>query len=219
MALAGTAAAEPARDGVAPTPLPARVMLVLCVVIFSEPMSLTILCEWMIYLHTIYISLNHRLILNPHLYFTVPFIYFMVRDFGIAKDEKDIGFYVGFIASSFSLAQFLTSIFWGWMSDKVGRRPVLLLGLLGNTITIIMFGQSHSLTWAIISRSLCGFLNGNIGVAKSLLGEITDTSNEARAYSLFGFVPLRRHNIRPYITAKLSSSFLPFPHDAGSCSL
>jgi hypothetical protein len=37
----------------------------------------------------------------------------MVRDFGMA-DEKDIGFYVGFIASSFSLAQFLTSIFWGW---------------------------------------------------------------------------------------------------------
>jgi hypothetical protein len=71
---------------VTPTPLPKKIIFVLSIVLFSEPMSLTIL---------------------------FPFVYFMVRDFGMA-DEKDIGFYVGFIASAFSMAQFLTSLLWGW---------------------------------------------------------------------------------------------------------
>ncbi|KAJ1566578.1 hypothetical protein HK405_009260 [Cladochytrium tenue] len=134
-----------------PTPLPRKIMFVLSVVILSEPMSMTIL---------------------------FPFVYFMVKGFGIA-DEKDIGYYVGFIASSFSLAQ---------LSDRIGRRPVLLFGLLGNTISVLMFGQSHSLAWAIGSRALCGFLNGNIGVAKCLLGEITDETNQAKAFSIFGLM-------------------------------
>lgn len=109
----------------------------------------------------------------------------MVKDFGFA-DEKQIGYYVGFIASAFSLAQFMTSIFWGYLSDRIGRRPILLIGLLGNTLTILSFGQSHSLIWAIGSRAACGFLNGNIGVAKCVMGEITDKTNQAVGFSYIG---------------------------------
>ena len=108
----------------------------------------------------------------------------MVKDFGYV--EKDVGFYVGFIASSFSLAQFLTSMQWGRLSDRIGRRPVLLIGLIGNSISTCLFGLSRTLIWAICSRSLCGLLNGNIGVAKSVLGEITDSSNQGAAFSLIG---------------------------------
>ena len=102
------------------------------------------------------------------------------------SDEKDIGFYVGFIASSFSFAQFITSVWWGYLSDRVGRRPVLLLGLIGTSVTMVFFGFSHSLAWAIASRAACGLLNGNIGVAKCVLGEITDSTNQAQAFSMFG---------------------------------
>jgi MFS family permease len=49
---------------------------------------------------------------------------------------------------------------WGWLSDRWGRRPVLLLGLIGNTICGSLFGLSKSLKWAIVTRSLCGLLNG-----------------------------------------------------------
>ncbi|CAG8536554.1 11253_t:CDS:2 [Diversispora eburnea] len=66
-------------------------------------------------------------------------------------------------------------------------RPILLFGLFGNVIGITLFGLSRSLIWAIITRSSCGILNGNIGVAKSMLGEITDKTNQAKAFSLFGF--------------------------------
>ncbi|KAI9335685.1 major facilitator superfamily domain-containing protein [Obelidium mucronatum] len=111
----------------------------------------------------------------------------MVRDFGISG-EKDVGFYVGFIASAFSLAQFMTSLLWGWVSDRVGRRPVLLIGLLGNAISLLLFGQAHSLQMAIFSRFLCGILNGNIGIAKCVIGEITDSTNQAFGFSLIGIM-------------------------------
>jgi MFS family permease len=72
------------------------------------------------------------------------------------------------------------------ISDRVGRRPILLLGLIGNTVTMLLFGVSHSLWWCIMARSLCGILNGNVGVAKSMIGEITDSTNEASGFSIVG---------------------------------
>ncbi|KAI8914309.1 major facilitator superfamily domain-containing protein [Gorgonomyces haynaldii] len=108
----------------------------------------------------------------------------MVKDFGVV--EKDIGYYVGFVASAFSLAQLLTSVPWGMVSDKIGRRPVLLIGLAGNTIGMLCFGVSKSLAFAVAARGFCGLVNGNIGVAKSVLGEITDADNRAVAFSLIG---------------------------------
>ncbi|KAI8617269.1 major facilitator superfamily domain-containing protein [Chytriomyces sp. MP71] len=142
------------------TPLPAKVMTVLCIVLFCEPVSMTIL---------------------------FPFIYFMVRDFGLSSD-KEVGYYVGFIASAFSLAQFCTSLGWGFLSDRVGRRPVLLVGLIGNAISLILFGQATTLRAAILSRMLCGVLNGNVGVAKCVIGEVTDETNQGLGFSLIGIM-------------------------------
>lgn len=75
-------------------------------------------------------------------------------------------------------------MFWGWLSDKKGRRPILLLGLVGNIITMLLFGMSQNLTMAICSRLFSGLLNGNIGVAKTYLGEITDETNQAKGLSI-----------------------------------
>ncbi|KAJ3216068.1 hypothetical protein HDU67_009948 [Dinochytrium kinnereticum] len=181
-------------DGVQ-TPLPKKIMFILCIVIFSEPMSMTIL---------------------------FPFVYFMVKDFLFEAshdqaNEKDIGYYVGFIASSFSLAQFLTSMFWGWCSDRVGRRPVLLLGLLGNTVTILLFGVSHSLSWAILSRAACGFLNGNIGVAKCVMGEVTDSTNQAKGFSMFGLMWGIGMICGPVLGGFLANPTKQFPALFGNC--
>ena len=102
----------------------------------------------------------------------------MVKDFKITEDSTQIGMYVGYIASSFAIAQFLTSMFWGYMSDKFGRKPIILLGLIGTAISLLLFGLSKSLTWAIATRTLCGLLNGNVGIVKSVVAEITDSPGE-----------------------------------------
>ncbi|KAF9280002.1 hypothetical protein BGZ88_012430 [Linnemannia elongata] len=173
---------------VTPTPLPKIPLFVLGVVIFSEPLTSTIL---------------------------FPFIYFMVTDFHITENEDEIGFFCGLIASSFFFAQFCTSIFWGYMSDRYGRRPILLLGLCGSSIACIFFGLSKSLAWAIISRSMCGLLNGNVGVAKSMLGEIADSSNQSQAFSLFGFAWGIGMIVGPFLGGYLANPAQTFPEIFG----
>lgn len=66
---------------------------------------------------------------------------------------------------------------------------MILIGLVGNGVTTCLFGLSHSLTWAIMMRSCCGLLNGNIGVAKAVVGELTvnvDPKLKGTAFSLIG---------------------------------
>ncbi|KAG2208014.1 hypothetical protein INT46_010750 [Mucor plumbeus] len=142
------------------TPLPKIQMLVISILLFSEPLTSTIL---------------------------FPFIYFMIKDFHLSNDEKEIGSYAGWITSVFFIAQFCTAIMWGRVSDRYGRRPVLLTGLIGNSVSSCLFGLSKNLWWAIGSRALCGIMNGNSGVARSMVSEITDNTNKAKAFSIFGF--------------------------------
>ncbi|CEP19906.1 hypothetical protein [Parasitella parasitica] len=110
-----------------------------------------------------------------------------IKDFHLSDDEKEIGSYAGWITSVFFVAQFCTAIMWGRVSDRYGRRPVLLTGLVGNSISSCLFGLSKNLWWAIASRALCGIMNGNSGVARSMVSEITDNTNKAKAFSIFGF--------------------------------
>ncbi|KAG0001791.1 hypothetical protein BGZ79_004143 [Entomortierella chlamydospora] len=165
-----------------PTPLPKIPLFVLSIVIFSEPLTSTILFP----------------------------------DFHITDNEDEIGFFCGLIASSFFFAQFCTSIFWGYMSDRYGRRPILLLGLCGSTIACVFFGLSKSLAWAITSRSMCGLLNGNVGVAKSMLGEIADHTNQSQAFSIFGFAWGIGMIVGPVLGGYLANPAKNFPEIFGN---
>lgn len=107
----------------------------------------------------------------------------MVAFFGLAKDDRSLGFYAGLIASSFFASQTITSFYWGRLSDRIGRRPVLLGGLLGVFLSVLVFGCSRSYEQAIIGRSLAGLLSGNVGVSKTYLGEVTTSKTAPRAFS------------------------------------
>jgi MFS family permease len=159
-------------------------MLILSIVIFAEPVALTIL---------------------------YPFLFYMVKGFHLTDDTREIGFYAGFLAASFSLAQFLTSLPWGYISDRWGRRPVILLGLAGNMFTMILFGLSRNYIWALGARALSGFLNGNVATAKCVLGEITDASNQAAAFSVFGLAFGIGSLIAPTLGGLLAEPAVKYP--------
>jgi len=72
----------------------------------------------------------------------------------------------------FFLAECLTVIQWGYLSDRFGRRPILLIGPLGLAITMFTFGLSRTFLPLVISRCLQGTFNGNIGVSKSVVAEV-----------------------------------------------
>ncbi|XP_073110426.1 probable peptide/nitrate transporter At3g43790 isoform X3 [Elaeis guineensis] len=85
-----------------------------------------------------------------------PFLYFMIRDLHISKREEDIGFYAGFVGSAFMFGRALTSVFWGMVADRYGRKPVIVISIVSVT----------SYVMAITTRSLLGFLCGLLGPIK-----------------------------------------------------
>lgn len=101
-----------------------------------------------------------------------PYVYFMVQDFNIAKNESEISTYAGYLASSFAFCQVLSAIHWGKAADKYGRKRVLMCGLFGCSISLLMLGFSKNFWMALFARSLMGLLNGNSAVVRCVVGEI-----------------------------------------------
>nr|GMD45096.1 protein ZINC INDUCED FACILITATOR-LIKE 1-like [Ipomoea batatas] len=95
-----------------------------------------------------------------------PFLYFMIRDFKIAETEEDIGYYAGYVGSAFMLGRALTSVFWGLIADRYGRKPVIIFGTISVVIFNTLFGFSVNFWMAIITRFLHGCLNGLLGPIK-----------------------------------------------------
>lgn len=94
-----------------------------------------------------------------------------------------VGVYVGTIASAFALSQMVTGLFWGWLSDHIGRKPVILTGTILTAGCFVAFGFCRTLWQAIIVQALMGVVNGNQGVVSTCLGEITDRSNQSKAFT------------------------------------
>lgn len=84
----------------------------------------------------------------------------MIEDFHITDDSSKISFYAGMVTSVFALAEFTTGFLWGRISDKIGRKPVLLTGLIGTALSVLVFGFAPNLPVALIARALGGLLNG-----------------------------------------------------------
>ncbi|KAF3043864.1 hypothetical protein E8E11_002178 [Didymella keratinophila] len=111
-----------------------------------------------------------------------PYLPEMTKSFPEVKDGQT-GLYVGLIASSFALAQFTTNFFWGWLSDKIGRKPVIICGTFLTMLSFLAFGFCRTLWQAILVQAVMGIVNGNSGVVSTCLGEITDRSNQSRAFT------------------------------------
>ncbi|KAJ1816735.1 hypothetical protein LPJ60_005183 [Coemansia sp. RSA 2675] len=118
----------------------------------------------------------------------LPFVYKMIEGFHIAESSKDIAFYASLLSSSFAIAQTLTIMYWSRLSDRIGRRPVLLMGLSGNFVSFLLFAVSPTFYIALGARSLNGMLAGNVAVMKSVMAEISDDSNRARVMALLPLV-------------------------------
>jgi len=116
----------------------------------------------------------------------VPYIYNMVKEFGVAKKEEDIGFYVGLLGSAFYCSLCITNIFWGHLSDKFGRKPILLCNIVGACTGTVVFGSSQSFPIALLGRFIAGTCSANGTVAKGMLGDIIDESQRTIGYSFYG---------------------------------
>ncbi|OJJ46300.1 hypothetical protein ASPZODRAFT_66988 [Penicilliopsis zonata CBS 506.65] len=140
-----------------------------------------------------------------------PYSWVMVKDLHMAEGE-DASFYAGILIAAFSLAEALTGMFWGGLSDKVGRKPVLISGCLGTMLSLLLVGLAPNFWIALIGRALGGALNGNIGVIQTMVGELVkNPDHEPRAYAVMPFVWSIGTIIGPAIGGLLAKPTETFP--------
>jgi MFS transporter, DHA1 family, tetracycline resistance protein len=95
-------------------------------------------------------------------------------------------FDVGLLFTLFSVAQFLTIPILGALSDRYGRRPVLLIGIAGEVVGYVLFGAATSLIMLYVSRLVAGASSGNIGAAQAYIADISTPRERTRSFGLLG---------------------------------
>jgi len=93
---------------------------------------------------------------------------------------------IGILVASFSLMQFLLAHWWGRLSDRVGRRPVLLVGLTGSALSYLLFALAGNFWVLLLSRMVAGGMGATINVAQAYLADVTAPERRARAMGLIG---------------------------------
>lgn len=111
-----------------------------------------------------------------------PYLPQMVESFSDIPDSQT-GLYVGILASAFALAQLSTNLMWGYLSDVVGRKPTMVLGTLLLAGCFVAFGFCKTYWQIVVVHVAMGMLNGNAAVVPTVLGEVTDRSNQSRAFT------------------------------------
>lgn len=96
------------------------------------------------------------------------------------------GVEIGLLVAVYSAAQLLFSPLWGRLSDRFGRRPILIIGLVGSAVSYLIFGYARSLLVLFISRIMAGVGGANIPVAQAYIADITDPEDRAGSMGLIG---------------------------------
>jgi DHA1 family tetracycline resistance protein-like MFS transporter len=103
-----------------------------------------------------------------------------------AESYHPAGWTFGLLMASYSAMQFVFSPVLGRISDRVGRRPVLLISLAGSIAGAVLFAVSDSLLLLFASRLLAGICGGNIATAQAVIADTTEPHERARGMGLIG---------------------------------
>ncbi len=103
-----------------------------------------------------------------------------------AKQFGASGLTVGFLLTSYSVMQFFFAPMWGRVSDRIGRRPILLISLAISAIGYIIWGLSSSLPMLFLSRIVAGFGNANLAVAQAYISDVTPEEDRAHGMGIIG---------------------------------
>ncbi|KAI5868401.1 MFS general substrate transporter [Durotheca rogersii] len=116
------------------------------------------------------------------------YTYVMVTDLQ-GGDDTDASFYAGLLVSAYAAAEALTAIGWGALSDRYGRKPVVLFGLGGVALSSLIFGLATEYWVALLARFIGGALNGNVAVMQTMVAEMVKVpEHEPAAYATQPFV-------------------------------
>ena len=110
----------------------------------------------------------------------IPLLPFYAESFGASP------LVIGLLFAVFSLCQLASAPALGDLSDRYGRRPVLIFSLLGTVISFAMLALAHSIAMLFAARVVDGLSGGNISTARAYVADVTEPKDRARAYGLIG---------------------------------
>lgn len=114
----------------------------------------------------------------------IPILPYYARSFGATATE------LGWLMAVYSLMQFGVAPLWGKLSDRIGRRPVLLISLVGTLLSQILLGFAshfeHALFWLFFGRIFAGICAANLSVAYAYVADVTSPENRAKGMGMIG---------------------------------
>jgi MFS transporter, DHA1 family, tetracycline resistance protein len=115
----------------------------------------------------------------------IPVLPHLVEDF-VGGDKSAAAYWVGFFSVSFAIVQFFSSPIQGALSDRFGRRPVILLSCLGLGIDFIFMALAPSLAWLFVGRIISAITSASFSTANAYIADITTPENRAKSYGMIG---------------------------------
>ncbi|KAF2093737.1 MFS general substrate transporter, partial [Rhizodiscina lignyota] len=171
--------------------LPVQQLTILAICRFAEPISLTSI---------------------------FPYLPEMIESFGVAKD--DIAFWAGLASAIYSFSQCLTAISWGRLSDRFGRKPIILTCLANTMITSLLWGFSTNLPMALAARALMGAANGNVGIIRTMVAEMCPWKElQPRAFSIMPLIYNIGSVVGPSIGGALANPYHRLPNEPPTSQL
>ena len=110
----------------------------------------------------------------------IPLLPFYAESFGASA------FTIGLLGTSFSLMQFLFSPIWGRWSDRIGRKPIILVGLMGSCLSYFAMALAGSLPILFLARIIGGIAGANIPTAQAYIADVTTPENRAKGMGMVG---------------------------------
>lgn len=110
----------------------------------------------------------------------IPLVYPYAKHFGMTPTM------VGMLFASFSIAQFIATPIMGRLSDKYGRKPLLLISVFGTSISLAMFAMAQSIPMLFFARILDGFTGGNNSIAQAIVADSSEGKERAKAFGFLG---------------------------------
>src|SRR5712675_3193652 len=110
----------------------------------------------------------------------IPLLPFYAEKFGASP------IVIGLLFGIFSLCQLIAAPALGDLSDRYGRRPILIFSLLGTVVSFVMLALAHSVAMLFAARIVDGLSGGNISTARAYVADVTEPKDRARAYGLIG---------------------------------
>lgn len=134
----------------------------------------------------------------------------------VGRGASEGAFYVGALIAAYALMQFTFSPILGSLSDRFGRRPVLLLSLFGAAFNYLLLTFAPSIGWFFVGRLVSGLCGASVGTAAAYIADVSPPEKRAQSFGLIGMAFGLGFVAGPFLSAVLGGLELPLPDAVAS---